>query len=74
MKSMNKVKLVLVIVVVVLIVIIILQNRDSDTVKLLFVEVTMPRFAWLAGSLVIGVALGALAPWRWIATLTKKKK
>ena len=71
---MNKVKLFVVALIVVLVVIVIFQNRERDTVTLLFVDVTMPRFAWLAGSLLIGFALGALTPWRWVVGFWKKKK
>jgi uncharacterized integral membrane protein len=71
---MNKVKLVVLALVVVLAVIVIFQNRERDTVTLLFVDVTMPRFAWLVGSLLVGFALGALTPWRWFLSFWKKKK
>ena len=71
---MNKIKLVVLAVVVVLVVIVALQNQDRDTVKLLFIDVEMPRFAWLAASLLVGFLLGALTPWRWVVSFWRKKK
>ena len=55
-----KIKIVLGSVLGILVLIIVLQNTEAVETKLLFMSVTMPRAAFLFGTLLVGFALGVL--------------
>ena len=67
---MSKVKLVVITAVLVAVLIVIFQNTDPVETKLLFLQITMPRAALLATTLLIGFAIGVLFAGR----LARKKR
>jgi uncharacterized integral membrane protein len=67
---MQKVKMILGAVLAVLVIIVVLQNTEEVETDLLFFTIKMPRAALLAGTAVIGFALGVITAGR----LVKKSK
>jgi uncharacterized integral membrane protein len=59
---MKKAKLITAGILALLIVIVILQNTEAVETRLLFVTVTMPRALLLMITLVVGFAIGIIAP------------
>lgn len=71
---MNRVKLVVIVVVLMLVVVVMAVNWTSVEVDFLLAKVAMPMPILLVITLLIGFAVGALAPWRWMLTVRKKGK
>lgn len=61
---MDKFKIVALVLIALVAVIIIFQNTGSVETKFLFITVRMPQVVLLAGTLLIGFAIGALAAGR----------
>lgn len=60
MTTKTKGKIIGAVILAILAVILIMQNRESDTTHILFLEVTMPRAVLLLLTLVIGIGIGLL--------------
>lgn len=65
MSKRGQMKTIVVVILAILAVIVLVQNTESVTTKLLFMEVSMPRAILLLVTLVIGFAAGLVAAGIW---------
>jgi uncharacterized integral membrane protein len=72
--EMAKVKVIAALVLVALVLVVIFQNAQPVEVKFLFLAVTMPRAAFLAITLLVGVAVGILIALSLFGKKPKKEK
>jgi len=68
---MQKAKLITALVLVLLLLVVVLQNTQQVETRILFVTLTMPRAALLAGTLLVGIAVGMLGA---LGLMVKKPK
>jgi len=68
---MQKAKLITALVLVLLLLVVVLQNTQQVETRILFMTLTMPRAALLAGTLLVGIAVGMLGA---LGLMVKKPK